>query len=49
MVEVNQYLGEAPMSQESEPLAYWRGQTNIYPTLVKMAVKFQSIHSISCA
>ena len=26
MVEVNQYPREAPMSQESDPLAHWKGQ-----------------------
>ena len=49
MVEVNQYLGEAPMSQESDPLAYWKGHTNIYPTLVQLAVKFLTVMASSAS
>ena len=49
MVEVNQYLGEAPLSQESDPLAYWKGHTNIYPTLIKLAAKFLIVMASSAS
>ena len=49
MAEVNQYLGEAAMAEESDPLAYWKGHSNMYSTLAKLAVNYLTVMASSAS
>ena len=47
MNELKQYLGEAPLAEESDPLTYWKGNSLIYPNLCQLAVKYLTIMAVS--
>ena len=47
MNELNQYLGEVPLAEESDPLEYWKGHLLIYPNLCQLAVKYLTIMASS--